>query len=301
MKNVLVTGGNGQLGTALWDVLGLEQTHNENNYTFTDVDTFDLLDTTENIENYLLSKNINVIVNCAAYTNVDKAETDFELCNQINNLAVEKLAHICEKHDILLIQISTDYVFSGEYSTPLTENETVSPKQNYGYTKFMGEQAIRNSRCKHFILRTSWLYYEGEFKNFVNTIVNRKEDINVVFDQTGTPTYAADLAKTIIHIINTYESLGDVFGTYHYSNEGVCTWYDFAQMIKEMYNKMKGNLEININPIRSSQYKTPAQRPSYSVLDKTKIKETFDIQIPYWTNSLYTMLVHNTILNIRTV
>lgn len=280
MKTILVTGANGQLGTAFKDIASYRQ----NNFIFTDVNELNLLQSEFDLENYIVSNHVDIIINCAAYTNVDKAETDYDLCRDLNEKVPEKLANISKRNGILLIHISTDYVFGDIYNKPINEWGSCSPINNYGYTKRIGELKIEQSGCDYLIFRTSWLYYKGQFKNFVNTILNRKDDMNIVFDQVGSPTYAGDLALAITDIIDQ-ELYKNNSGIYHYSNEGVCSWYDFAMEIKDL-----AKLNFNIKPILSSEFKTPANRPKYSVMDKSKFKSTFGLEVPYWKTTLKNMI-----------
>ena len=281
--NILVTGANGQLGNELRIVArGLPD-----KYVFTDVveqegqetvhlDITDL----EAVRLLVKQEAIDVIVNCAAYTNVDKAETDAELAELLNSKAPQNLAIAMKEAGGLLVHISTDYVFGKEpYNTPCREDQEGTPTGVYGMTKLHGEQNIIKSGCRYVIIRTAWLYSEFG-KNFVKTMLNltaTKPELKVVFDQVGTPTYAYDLAEAIVRIIER-----PVEGIYHYSNEGVCSWFDFTKMIAEY----SGQTQCNIQPCHSDEFPSPVKRPSFSVLDKTKIKETFGLQIPYWTDSL---------------
>ena len=223
---------------------------------------------------------IDVIVNCAAYTNVDKAETDVELAELLNAKAPENLAIVMKEAGGLLVHISTDYVFGKEvYNTPCREDMVGTPTGVYGITKFRGERNIQATGCRNIIIRTAWLYSEFG-KNFVKTMLNltaTRPELKVVFDQVGTPTYAFDLAQAIVTILKDPKT-----GIYNYSNEGVCSWYDFARMIAEY----SGQTQCNIQPCHSDEFPSPVKRPAYSVLDKTKIKETFAVEIPYWTDSL---------------
>lgn len=291
--NVLVTGANGQLGNEM----RLVSKRGNDKYVFTDVVAPDGLPTTilditdiDDIRAIVKAENIDVIVNCAAYTNVDKAEDDKELCELLNAKAVDNLAKVMKEVDGLLVHVSTDYVFGGDpYNTPCKEDQKGTPTGVYGLTKLHGEQNIIASGCKHIILRTAWLYSEFG-KNFVKTMLtltSTKPQLKVVFDQCGTPTYAYDLAIVINEILTQYRSAKDndadfPYGIYHFSNEGVCSWYDFTKMIAE-YAK---NMECDIQPCHSDEFPSKVIRPSYSVLDKTKIKNTFGIKIPYWTDSL---------------
>lgn len=285
--NILVTGANGQLGNEMRIV----SKETKDRYIFTDVvesegqDTI-ILDITniEAIRKIVNEYDVNVIVNCAAYTNVDKAETDSEFCEVLNSKAPENLAVVMKEVDGLLIHISTDYVFGGEqYNTPCNENQKGTPTGVYGLTKLCGEQNIQEIGVNYIIFRTAWLYSEFG-KNFVKTmmsLMSTKQKLNVVFDQVGTPTYAYDLANTIFYIIENRRYDGN-YGVYHYSNEGVCSWYDFTKMIAEITH----NDTCDIQPCHSYEFKSNVKRPSYSVLDKTKVKETFNISIPYWIDSL---------------
>lgn len=242
------------------------------------------------IRDMVVAHQIDAIVNCAAYTNVDAAESNEALAEKLNAEAPENLAREMKEVNGLLVQISTDYVFGKEpYNIPCKENQQGTPTGVYGMTKLHGEQKIKAVGCKHVIIRTAWLYSEFG-KNFCKTMMNltaTKPQLKVVFDQCGTPTYAFDLAKVIAHVLTDYsmESKDDSYsktGIYHYSNEGVCSWYDFTKMIAE-YN---GTTACDVQPCHSNEFPSPVTRPSYSVLDKTKIKETFGIRIPYWTESL---------------
>lgn len=285
--NILVTGANGQLGNEMRIVAK----NSKNKYVFTDViennesETI-LLDITDidSLRDIVGKYNISVVVNCAAYTNVDKAETDVDLCTLLNTKAPENLAIVMKEVAGTLIHISTDYVFGGDpYNIPCKEDQKGTPTGVYGLTKLQGEEAIKAINCNHIIIRTAWLYSEFG-KNFVKTMLSltaNKEELNVVFDQTGTPTYALDLANVIYDIIENNKYRGND-GIYHFSNEGVCSWFDFTKMIAEY----AGNTKCNIKPCHSDEFPSPVKRPSYSVLDKTKIKEAFKIDIPYWTESL---------------
>ena len=298
--NILVTGANGQLGNEMRIV----SRGSQNRFVFTDVMQQEGVETTilditdiSAVRNIVKSENIDVIVNCAAYTNVDKAEDDVEFCELLNAKAVDNLATAMKEVDGLLVHISTDYVFGGEpYNTPCREDQKGTPTGVYGLTKLHGEQNIIASGCKHVIIRTAWLYSEFG-KNFVKTMLNltaTKPQLKVVFDQCGTPTYALDLANAIQHIlatIATTETPATYCGIYHFSNEGVCSWYDFTQMIYRISNNLtaqssKLTAQCDIQSCHSDEFPSKVNRPAYSVLDKTKIKETFGIKIPYWTDSL---------------
>ena len=228
----------------------------------------------------------DIIINCAAYTQVDKAEKEEELANQINHLAVKQLASIANKQQARLIHISTDYVFNGRQYQPYIETDDVEPQGVYGKTKLSGEQAIQNNlKFNAIIIRTSWIYSKYG-NNFVKTMLklgNKLESLNVIFDQVGTPTYAGDLAKVIIFIVrsNTFSQTDFKTQIYHFSNEGVCSWYDFAKTIFELTNT-----QCQVNPIETKDYPTPGTRPHYSVLNKSKIKQSYNLVIPYWKDSL---------------
>ena len=277
--NILITGANGQLGNCMRNAAK----DSKDNYIFTDVAELDITDA-EAVTKAVKDNDIKVIVNCAAYTNVEKAETDRDFAELLNAKAVRNLADAVKANDGTLIHVSTDYVFGGSLgNTPRSEEEPVNPTGVYGETKLHGERQIAESGVKALVIRTAWLYSEYG-KNFVKTMLNltsSKPELKVVFDQVGTPTYAQDLADTIFDIIENRRFDGNE-GVYHYSNEGVCSWYDFTKMIAEI----AGNTGCDIQPCHSDEFPSPVTRPSYSVLDKTKIKETFGIRVPYWTDSL---------------
>lgn len=277
--NILVTGANGQLGNEMRIVAR----NSADNYIFTDVAELDITNATA-VEQMVVDNDVKVVINCAAYTNVDKAEDDSEFAENLNAKAVENLAVAIRKNDGLLVHISTDYVFGGtKNNTPCREDEPANPTGVYGVTKLHGEQAIVASGCHYIIIRTAWLYSEFG-KNFLKTMLNltaTKPQLKVVFDQVGTPTYAYDLAMAIFNIVETRKYAGHE-GVYHYSNEGVCSWFDFTKMIAEY----AGNTGCDIQPCHSDEFPSKVVRPSYSVLDKTKIKETFGVSVPYWTDSL---------------
>lgn len=278
-KTILITGANGQLGNEMQIVAR----GSEDRYMFTDVAELDITDA-EAVEKMIRENRVDVIVNCAAYTNVDKAEEEPAVAERLNALAVKNLAESAKRNDAVLIHISTDYVFGGtQNNTPCREDQPANPTGVYGKTKLQGEEAIKAVGCRYIIIRTAWLYSEFG-KNFLKTMWNltaTKPELKVVFDQTGTPTYAYDLAKAIFEIIESrkYEGCG---GTYHYSNEGVCSWYDFTKMIAAY----TGHNACRIYPCHSNEFPSKVVRPSYSVLDKTKFKDTFGIEVPYWTDSL---------------
>ena len=285
--NILVTGANGQLGNEIRILTG----DSRHNYIYTDVveaegNRTTMLDITnaEDVKAMVANHNIDVIINCAAYTNVDAAEDNELLAEKLNSEAPAILANAMTETGGLLVHISTDYVFGGDpYNTPCREDQKGTPTGLYGATKLRGEQRITASGCKYLIIRTAWLYSEFG-KNFVKTMLNltsTKPQLKVVFDQTGTPTYAYDLAKAIVEIVESKKYEGNE-GIYHYSNEGVCSWYDFTKVIAEM----AGHTECDIQPCHSSEFPSKVVRPSYSVLDKSKIKAVFGLTIPYWTDSL---------------
>lgn len=282
--NILVTGANGQLGNEMQIV---SKNSKKDNYFFTDVcEGYEKLDITDidAIRNYVAEHDIKCIVNCAAWTNVDKAETAGEIVETLNATAPENLAKVMKDADGLLVHISTDYVFGGDpYNTPCREDQKGSPTGVYGLTKLHGEQKIEATGCNHIIIRTAWLYSEFGH-NFVKTMLNltsTKPQLKVVFDQAGTPTYALDLANVIFDIVENRKYEGNT-GIYHFSNEGVTSWYDFTKMIA----LLAGNDKCDIEPCHSDEFPSPVKRPAYSVLDKTKIKNTFGIKIPYWLDSL---------------
>ncbi len=281
--NILVTGANGQLGNCM----RIAAQKSNDNYIFTDVAELDITNP-EAVKKAVKDHDVNVIVNCAAYTNVDKAESDAEFAEILNAKAVRNLADAIKENDGTLIHISTDYVFGGsEGNTPRTEDLPSNPTGVYGLTKLHGEQQIAESGVKSLIFRTAWLYSEYG-KNFVKTMLNltaTKPQLKVVFDQVGTPTYAQDLADAIFYIIENRKMDGNE-GIFHYSNEGVCSWFDFTKAIANI----AGNKDCEILPCHSDEFPSPVTRPSYSVLDKTKFKETFGIKVPYWTDSLQTCI-----------
>lgn len=295
--NILITGANGQLGNEM-RIIAKDSDYN---FVFTDVTVAEGVETTmlditdiEAVRTIVKEKDIDCIVNCAAYTNVDKAETDVDFCRVLNATAPNNLATAMKEVNGLLVHVSTDYVFGGDpYNVPCKEDQKGTPTGVYGMTKLEGEQNIIGTGCKHLIIRTAWLYSEFG-KNFVKTMLNltsTKPELKVVFDQAGTPTYAYDLAVAIKTMVDDYakEKCGDSYsktGIYHFSNEGVCSWFDFTKVIAEM----AGNTECDIQPCHSNEFPSPVKRPAYSVLDKTKIKETYGLKIPYWTESLRTCI-----------
>ena len=297
--NILVTGANGQLGNEM-RLISRQTAHH---YIFTDVVAPEGVETTilditdaEAVNRMVAEQHIRCIVNCAAYTNVDKAESDVALCRKLNAEAPKILAEAMKAVNGLLIQISTDYVFGGDpYNTPCREDQKGTPTGVYGETKLEGEHHIQQTGGKYVIIRTAWLYSEYG-KNFVKTMLNltaTKPQLNVVFDQAGTPTYAYDLAVAIKTVLDDYapesdQPAYDKTGIYHFSNEGVCSWYDFTKKIAELSD----HTACDIRPCHSDEFPSPVTRPAYSVLDKTKIKQTFGLTIPYWTDSLKTCMAN---------
>ena len=285
--NILVTGANGQLGNEIRIVAK----DSCDKYIYTDVVEVEGMETTllditslDAVRKMVSENEVKCSINCAAYTNVDKAETDEALCELLNAKAVGNLALAMKEMDGLLVHVSTDYVFGGDpYNTPCDEDQKGTPTGVYGKTKLQGEENILAIGSHHVIIRTAWLYSEFG-KNFVKTMLNltaTKPQLKVVFDQVGTPTYAYELAAAIYKIVNERKFEGND-GIYHYSNEGVCSWYDFTKMIAEY----AGNTSCNIQPCHSDEFPSPVKRPAYSVLDKTKIKQVFGVKVPYWTDSL---------------
>jgi len=276
MKRVLVTGGKGQLATCIKDIdhsmLGFD-------FIYVDVDELDITKKPE-IDSFFQANDITHCINCAAYTAVDKAESEIEIAEQINALGVKNLALACKKNNATLIHVSTDFVFDGKGNRPYTEDDDERPISVYGQTKLDGERAILSNLDKFFIVRTSWLYSQHGH-NFFKTMLKlgkERSELSVVCDQIGTPTYAGDLASMLVNIIT--ESKVN-YGTYHFSNEGVASWYDFAMAIFD-----EGNINIDLQPIMTKEYPTPAARPKYSVLDKSRIKREFGLNVPYWRESL---------------
>ncbi len=291
--NILVTGANGQLGNEI-RIVSKDST---DRYIFTDVNQVEGVETVflditdlDAIRAMVTLEDVKCIVNCAAFTNVDAAETAQEFAEKLNADAPKNLAIAMKEVDGLLVHVSTDYVFGQEpYNTPCREEQRGTPTGVYGLTKLHGEQNIIASGCKHLIIRTAWLYSEFG-KNFCKTMLSltaTKPQLKVVFDQVGTPTYAYDLAKAIVDIVEARKYEGNS-GIYHYSNEGVCSWFDFTKMIAEY----SGQTACDIQPCHSDEFPSPVSRPSYSVLDKTKIKETFGVTVPYWTESLKICIKH---------
>lgn len=281
--NILVTGSNGQLGSELKAISTRYQGHS---FLFTDVDELDITDTQKILE-FFKKNEVNAVINCAAYTAVDKAESELDTARKINALAVENIVKACGEYRAKLVHISTDYVFNGEYYLPLSESETVAPLGVYGLTKREGEEFVINSSIDGIVIRTYSLY-SSFGKNFVKTMLRlgaERGSLGIIYDQIGTPTYAADLAETIMNIISSEKRMDAKGKVYHFSNEGVASWYDFAKAIFEL-----ADIDCVVNPIETSEYPTPASRPHYSVMNKTKIKKDFKITIPYWRDSLKTCI-----------
>ena len=281
MKNILVTGAYGQLGN---EVRILSANYPEYNFMFTDVDSLDITDKDELID-FVTGNDIRYIINCAAYTAVDKAEDDAELCEKINAAAVKNLGLAAAEAGAGIIHVSTDYVFDGTSCRPYTEDMPTKPCSVYGKTKLKGEKNLLKACPNPIIIRTAWLYSPFG-NNFVKTMIklgSERESLNVIFDQVGTPTYALDLADAILKAMDqTIDTDHEKGGIYHFSNEGVCSWYDFTIKIHEI----AGINTCKVNPIETKDYPTKAARPHYSVLNKTKIKQTFNITIPHWEASL---------------
>lgn len=276
MNNVLVTGGKGQLASCIKDISSSLKKHN---FIYVDVDELDITKMSD-VETFFNKNKITHCINCAAYTAVDKAESDIDLTQKINVDGAKNLALACRENNAILVHISTDFVFDGNQTSFYTEEAPGAPLSVYGKTKFNGEKAITEVLKEHFIIRTAWLYSEHG-NNFLKTMLRlgrERDQLSVVFDQIGTPTYAGDLAKVLVDIVF---SNNKVYGLYHYSNEGVASWYDFAKAIFD-----ESNIDIELLPIKSEAYPTPAQRPNFSVMDKSKIKNNFILTIPYWRESL---------------
>lgn len=276
MKTILVTGSHGQLGNEIQKIANRFSVFQ---YIYTDIDELDITDKNA-LENFVVENKVHFLINCAAYTNVDKAEDEIDLCYKINAEAVKNIGEIAEKQHLKVVHISTDYVFDGKNYQPYQEEDSPSPVSIYGKSKLAGEEALLRSCQQAMIIRTSWLYssFGNNFVKKMQSLGKERKELKVVFDQIGTPTYAADLAKTISTILqqNVFQP-----GIYHFSNEGVCSWYDFAKAIFRIKN-----MECSVQPIETKDYPTKAQRPFYSVLNKAKIKNTFNICIPHWEESL---------------
>lgn len=276
MKRVLVTGGNGQLGNAL---KAIASHYPSLCLLFTDVQELDLTDSVA-LAAFVKDQSIDYILNCAAYTAVDKAEDESELCDLVNHIGVKNIGEVASRFDVKVIHISTDYVFDGTSYKPYVETDRTAPASVYGNTKLEGEKALFEACPESIVIRTSWLYSEYG-NNFVKTMLRlgtEREELRVVFDQVGTPTYAGDLASAMLTI-----AAGELFvpGIYHFSNEGVCSWYDFTIRIHQL-----AGIQCRVLPVESSEYPTKAKRPHYSVLNKSKIKNTYQLTIPYWEESL---------------
>ena len=276
MKNILITGSRGQLGN---EMQLAASNFPEFNFIYTDVDELDICDKTA-LSVFVKAHAVNVIVNCAAYTAVDKAEDDVELCYKINTEAVRNIAEVACANNIQVVHVSTDYVFDGTNYMPYSEDEPVCPATVYGKSKLAGEEALMATCTEFVIIRTAWLY-SSFGNNFVKTMIKlgrERESLNVIFDQVGTPTYAADLAEVILHILNS-----EIFvsGLYHFSNEGVCSWYDFTKTIHRI-----AGINCDVRPIETKDYPARTPRPHYSVLNKAKIKNTYSLVIPHWEESL---------------
>jgi|TARA_B110000879_G_C11144222_1_gene501675 dTDP-4-dehydrorhamnose reductase len=282
LQTILVTGSSGQLGRSIQSI-ALDYPDYE--FVFANRQQLNLSNETS-LAKFFGYNTFDIVINCAAYTAVDNAEAEPELANQINHLAVRQLANIAKQQNAKLIHISTDYVFNGKQYRPYLEADEVAPHGVYGQTKLSGEQAIQNTlKNNAIIIRTSWVYSEYG-NNFVKTMLKlgqERDSLNVIFDQVGTPTYAKDLAKDIMSIVQSQEFRQEDFTTniLHFSNEGVCSWYDFAKTIFEL-----ANIQCHVNAIETKDYPTPAKRPHYSVLNKAKIKQTYNLAIPYWKDSL---------------
>lgn len=277
IKKILITGANGQLGSEIKEIADNYQFFN---FIFTDVDELDISDKNA-IKTIVETNKIDIIINCAAYTAVDKAENEPGLADKINHDAVRNLAEVSKEYDLYLIHISTDYVFDGKNYKPYIETDAVCPVGAYAQSKLKGENVIHEVAPKASIIRTSWLY-SSFGSNFVKTMLRLgrdRDELNVVFDQVGSPTYAADLAKAALYVAQKAQNTN--VEIYHFSNEGVCSWYDLAKAVLDIRQ-----IKCNINPIETKDYPTPAQRPFYSVFNKTKIKTDFNIEIPHWHDAL---------------
>ena len=282
MKNILITGSNGQLGSEIRAIASLFP---EYKFIYTDVAELDLTKS-EDVDSFFKVNEISVCINCAAYTAVDKAEDDREFAMLVNYKAVENLAQLCSKYNVLLIHVSTDYVFNGRHFKPYEEIDPPAPDSYYGLTKLKGEEAVLEFAQKAVIIRTSWLY-SSFGNNFVKTMIRlgkERDELGVVADQVGTPTHAADLAKAILNIVQKTGN-NTITEIYHYSNEGVISWYDFAKAIMK-----EANINCNVKAIESKDFPAKANRPFYSVLNKTKLKNDFQIEVPYWLDSLKIMI-----------
>jgi len=276
--HILVTGSKGQLGS---EIQKISKNYSDYKFTYTDIDELDITNK-KDVNKFVADNNFDIIINCAAYTAVDKCETEKNSARKVNVIAVKNLAMACADNDISLIHISTDYVYDGKNHIPYKESDFTNPESYYGLTKLEGEQVIDEYSIKAVIIRTSWLY-SSFGNNFMKTIIKHataKDELNVVYDQIGTPTYAGDLATIILNNIKELELLEGI-NLYNFSNEGVCSWYDFAKEIVELKN-----IDCRINPIETKNYPLPAPRPAYSILNKDKIKTQLNTSIPYWKDSL---------------
>ncbi|WP_319380112.1 dTDP-4-dehydrorhamnose reductase [Thiomicrorhabdus sp.] len=282
-KKILVIGKNGQLGMSFQK---LARRYHRCEFIFTDRDEINLLES-NSLDSFFKDNSFDIVINCAAYTAVDKAETEVKIADQINHLAVMHLAELCRQKDVVLIHVSTDYVFSGKGFQPYVESDPVAPQCVYGETKLKGEQAIGKIKPKGCIIRTSWVYSEFG-NNFVKTMLKLGQDrdeLSVIFDQIGSPTYAEDLARTIMTLLQASDRFIGEPEIFHFSNEGVCSWFDFAKAIFEL-----SEIECKVSPIETRDYPTPATRPHYSLMNKAKIKQAFGVEIPYWRDSLMACL-----------
>ena len=278
---VLITGSNGQLGS---EIKELENNYNKVDLIFKDLPELDICNS-EALETFIIDHKVNSVINCAAYTAVDKAEEDAEIAERVNSMGVLNLVNALKKVNGKLIHISTDYVFDGDHFSPYKESDPVSPIGVYGKTKRAGELAVINSAIDSIVIRTSWLYssFGSNFVKIMLRLGSEKENLGVIFDQVGTPTFARDLAKTCLDILTGVNALkiSKAGNLYHYSNEGVASWYDFAISIMEL-----GGVNCKVKPIQTKDYPTLARRPHFSVFNKSKIKTDFEIEIPYWRDSL---------------
>lgn len=286
MKTVLITGANGQLGQALKQIAG---DYPAFSFLYTDYTELDITNE-EAVNAFFAQQEIHACINCAAYTAVDKAEAEEELAFRLNFEAVMHLANACQTNNARFIQISTDYVFDGKKNTPYTEEDDTDAQSIYGSSKLRGEATALGVNEDTIVIRTAWLYsqYGVNFVKRMRELMQEKDSLNVVFDQAGTPTYAVDLAQVLLSVLSkAIDAPGTLGGVYHYSNEGVTSWYDFAIAIRDM-----SGLSCNIQPVTSDKYPTAAKRPAYSVFNKQKIKETFGLEVPYWRESLAVCLKH---------
>ncbi len=282
MASIIVTGANGQLGSEIRELVKSNYSK-QHNFVFTDIEDIDITNIAQ-VENFFADKKFDYLINCAAYTNVDNAETESEKAKEINQVAAGILADTCAEFNIKMIHLSTDYVYEGTGHRPYSEDQLRNPVNMYGRTKLRGEHLVEQSKCEAIILRTSWLYscYGNNFVKSMVRLGKDKNELKVIFDQIGSPTYAKDLAEAIMEIIDFSENNNKFpLGSYNFSNEGVCSWFDFAHAIMEI-----GQLKCNIKPIETKDYPTPAKRPYYSVINKTKVKQTFKLSIPHWRDSL---------------